>query len=155
MVDGIDLAKLGLRDVRGRAHGIAIITQDPLVFSGPIRFTLDPFEQHSDEEIEQKLHGRCETVGHEVVDAREDLSRDYDSIHDSAQSFLSQYNIGSRSSGISTSLNTDANIRNLHSRGIIDSITGHATLVPELSQHIDNDVLVFGKYLSKCVCTLD
>jgi ABC-type multidrug transport system fused ATPase/permease subunit len=55
MVDGIDLATLGLRDVRGRSHGMAIITQDPLVFSGPIRFTLDPFDQHTDEDIWKAL----------------------------------------------------------------------------------------------------
>eukprot|EP00946_MAST-07B_sp_MAST-7B-sp1_P004980 g4980.t1 len=56
LVDGVDVAKLGLRDVRGRPNGLAIITQDPLVFSGPIRFTLDPFNQHSDKEIWKALH---------------------------------------------------------------------------------------------------
>ena len=52
LVDDIDISSLGLNDVRGRgANGMAIITQDPLVFSGPIRFTLDPFDQYSDEDI--------------------------------------------------------------------------------------------------------
>ena len=48
-VDGVDLSTLGLSDVRGRS--MAIITQDPLVFSGPIRMTLDPFNNHTDKEI--------------------------------------------------------------------------------------------------------
>ena len=50
-VDGIDISTLGLSDVRGRNNGMAIITQDPLVFSGPIRMTLDPFNNHTNEEI--------------------------------------------------------------------------------------------------------
>jgi ABC-type multidrug transport system fused ATPase/permease subunit len=50
-VDGVDISKLGLSDVRGRSNGMAIITQDPLVFSGPIRMTLDPFNNHTDDEI--------------------------------------------------------------------------------------------------------
>ena len=53
LVDGVDVAKLGLRDVRGRPNGLAIITQDPLVFSGPIRFTLDPLTN-----IQTKKFGR-------------------------------------------------------------------------------------------------
>lgn len=51
MVDGIDISTLGLSDVRGRKKGMAIITQDPLVFSGPVRMTLDPFNNHTDDEI--------------------------------------------------------------------------------------------------------
>ena len=51
VVDGVDISTLGLGDVRGRPNGMAIITQDPLVFSGPIRMTLDPFNNHTDLDI--------------------------------------------------------------------------------------------------------
>lgn len=36
VVDGVDLAQLGLSDVRGK--GICIIPQDPVLFSGTLRY---------------------------------------------------------------------------------------------------------------------
>ncbi|CDF38271.1 unnamed protein product [Chondrus crispus] len=47
-VDGVNLRSLGLSDLRKR---ITIIPQDPVIFSGTIRFNLDPFSQHSDAEL--------------------------------------------------------------------------------------------------------
>lgn len=47
-VDGINLRSIGLNDVRQK---ITIIPQDPVIFSGTIRFNLDPFNQHSDAEL--------------------------------------------------------------------------------------------------------
>lgn len=47
-VDGVDLSSLGLNEVRQK---ITIIPQDPVIFSGTIRFNLDPFNQHSDPEL--------------------------------------------------------------------------------------------------------
>ncbi|KZS95710.1 P-loop containing nucleoside triphosphate hydrolase protein [Sistotremastrum niveocremeum HHB9708] len=44
-IDGVDLAKIGLTDVRSN---IAIIPQDPLLFNGTLRTNLDPFGQHDD-----------------------------------------------------------------------------------------------------------
>lgn len=49
VVDGIDISKIALGDVRGR--GISIITQDPLVFSGSLRLNLDPFSDFTDAEL--------------------------------------------------------------------------------------------------------
>ncbi|PXF49940.1 Multidrug resistance-associated protein 1 [Gracilariopsis chorda] len=47
-VDGVNLHDLGLDDVR---NNITIIPQDPVVFSGTIRFNLDPFSKHSEAEL--------------------------------------------------------------------------------------------------------
>ncbi|XP_060646274.1 probable multidrug resistance-associated protein lethal(2)03659 [Drosophila nasuta] len=51
-VDGYDISKLGLHDLRSR---ISIIPQDPVLFSGTLRYNLDPFENQSDDELWQAL----------------------------------------------------------------------------------------------------
>ncbi|XP_045127905.1 ATP-binding cassette sub-family C member 4-like isoform X2 [Portunus trituberculatus] len=51
-IDGIKIQELGLHDVRGN---ISIIPQDPTLFSGTMRKNLDPFHQHSDEQLWKSL----------------------------------------------------------------------------------------------------
>lgn len=51
-VDGIDVSKIKLRDLRGR---LAIIPQDPVLFSGTVRSNLDPFNEYSDIELNDAL----------------------------------------------------------------------------------------------------
>ncbi|XP_061396384.1 probable multidrug resistance-associated protein lethal(2)03659 [Musca vetustissima] len=51
-IDGFDVEKLGLHDLRSR---ISIIPQDPVLFSGALRFNLDPFDERTDEEIWRAL----------------------------------------------------------------------------------------------------
>lgn len=48
LIDGLDISKIGLHDLRSR---IGIIPQDPTLFQGTVRTNLDPFQQHSDQEI--------------------------------------------------------------------------------------------------------
>ncbi|TPX65411.1 hypothetical protein SpCBS45565_g05227 [Spizellomyces sp. 'palustris'] len=52
MIDDIDIARLGLFDLRSR---LTIIPQDPVLFSGTIRDNLDPFNVHDDVAIWQAL----------------------------------------------------------------------------------------------------
>ncbi len=47
-VDGVDLAKLGLDQIR---KSITIIPQDSVLFSGTVRFNLDPFGVYSEPEL--------------------------------------------------------------------------------------------------------
>ena len=51
LLDGVDLATIGLTDVRGRTHGMSIIPQDPVLFPGTLRECIDPFGSSTDDEI--------------------------------------------------------------------------------------------------------
>ena len=48
LLDGVDVSTLGLRDLRSK---MAMIPQDPFMFAGTVRTNLDPFEEHTDEEV--------------------------------------------------------------------------------------------------------
>jgi len=52
ILDGIDIATLGLRDIRSK---ISIIPQDPLLFSGTVRTNLDPFSRFDDAKLYDAL----------------------------------------------------------------------------------------------------
>ncbi|KAJ5280778.1 hypothetical protein N7478_006150 [Penicillium angulare] len=51
-IDGLDVSKIKLHDLRSR---LAIIPQDPVIFSGSVRSNLDPFEEHTDAELNDAL----------------------------------------------------------------------------------------------------
>ncbi|THH26392.1 hypothetical protein EUX98_g7797 [Antrodiella citrinella] len=51
-VDGTDISKIGLTDLRSR---LTIIPQDPTILSGTLRSTLDVFDEYEDAEIYEAL----------------------------------------------------------------------------------------------------
>ena len=46
--DGEDYSSIGLHYIR---HNIALVPQDPILFSGTIKSNIDPFNMYSDEAI--------------------------------------------------------------------------------------------------------
>lgn len=52
VIDGIDVASLGLHTLRSR---LTIIPQDAVLFSGSLRMNLDPFNYHNDDDVWRSL----------------------------------------------------------------------------------------------------
>ncbi|KAJ8957037.1 hypothetical protein NQ314_006614 [Rhamnusium bicolor] len=52
-IDGIDTKDLYLKDLRSR---ISIIPQDPVLFSGTLRYNLDPFEEYTDDILYKSIN---------------------------------------------------------------------------------------------------
>jgi ABC-type multidrug transport system fused ATPase/permease subunit len=82
----VDLAKLGLSDVRGRTHGLRIIPQDPVLFAGSLRECLDPFRTESDE----ALLGALKAVNHSGWE------RGFDVLNDRVEEGGANYSVGER-----------------------------------------------------------
>ena len=48
IIDNIDISTIGLHDLRSR---LGIIPQEPTLFSGSVRYNLDPLSEHTDQEM--------------------------------------------------------------------------------------------------------
>ncbi|KAK8792333.1 hypothetical protein WA158_001868 [Blastocystis sp. Blastoise] len=48
LIDGVDITSIGVGDLRKK---IAVIPQEPMLFSGSIRYNMDPFNQYTDAQI--------------------------------------------------------------------------------------------------------
>ncbi|CAM5999084.1 unnamed protein product, partial [Sphagnum balticum] len=80
IIDGVDVTKIGLHDLRSK---LTIIPQEPSLFAGPLRINLDPFHNHSDEQLWTSLENAHlkefisslpEKLEHTLTDGGDNLS---------------------------------------------------------------------------------
>ncbi|XP_055302579.1 ATP-binding cassette sub-family C member 4-like isoform X2 [Sitodiplosis mosellana] len=83
IIDDIDTATLQLKDLRKR---VAIIPQDPVLFSGTLRRNLDPFEEYPDDDIWSAL---------EKVELK-DIASGPLGLHSAVMAHGSNYSVGQR-----------------------------------------------------------
>lgn len=77
-IDGINIADIGLWDLRSR---LTIIPQDPTILSGTLRSTLDPLEEYEDSEIFEALK-RARLLPAEPVEAADGEELNYNPFYD-------------------------------------------------------------------------
>lgn len=56
IIDKHDINDLGLHDLRSK---ISILTKEPVLFSGTVRYNLDPFDEYSDAKLWESLEEVC------------------------------------------------------------------------------------------------
>lgn len=130
-LDDLDIGQLGLHVLRAN---IAVIPQDPVLFSGTVRDNLDPFRKHSDVELNLALQ-RCHLTHHHD-DHDRDRDRD-DCNHDSQRASNSYSSKDSRHSSSGTSTRSASQSQDQDSR--FRSVTTNTNNIYNINTNNSND----------------
>lgn len=80
IIDGIDISKIGLQDLREK---ISIIPQEPVIFAGTVRSNLDPFNKSTDldlwevlddVQLKEKVQDSPGNLNHEIREGGDNFS---------------------------------------------------------------------------------
>ncbi|GJJ76107.1 hypothetical protein EMPS_08466 [Entomortierella parvispora] len=82
-VDGIDISKLGVHDLRS---SLTIIPQDPVLFIGTIRSNLDPFNEHDDAALWATLK-RVHLISEDGTEANNSFGNLDSEVHENGNNF--------------------------------------------------------------------
>lgn len=73
LIDGVDVGQIGLEDLR---RSIAILPQEPLLFSGTLRSNLDPFNRFDDARLWDAMHRSYLTAASNAAESTDDVAAD-------------------------------------------------------------------------------
>lgn len=176
-IDGINIADLGLYDLRSR---LTIIPQDPTILSGSLRSTLDPLDEYEDSEIFEALK-RARLLPMEQVEFVDGEEQNYNPFYDLDTEVSEQGQVSSRSTRpqyyclliryFSPTQNFSAGERQLlclarallkqHSLILMDEATSSvdyetdALITTTIAEEFKrSSLLVIGKHSSPCRCAI-
>jgi ABC-type multidrug transport system fused ATPase/permease subunit len=125
-IDGIDISKIKMHDLRSR---IAIIPQDPVLFSGTVRSNLDPFDEHSDQELKDALERVHLVEWAQTSGAPSTLGAEEDNEAESSNSSISKPQANKAAANANTNTNVFKSLRSLISEGGLNLSQGQRQLL--------------------------
>lgn len=97
LIDGQDIRAVGLATLR---RNIAVIPQDPVLFSGTVRINLDPFNDFTDDQLYETLARTGLYTGNSIWSSNHSLSSlsqsHVDSLSDTVAEGGSNFSVGQR-----------------------------------------------------------
>ncbi|KAJ2877727.1 hypothetical protein FB639_003640 [Coemansia asiatica] len=106
MLDGLDISKIGLEELR---RNVTIIPQDPVLFNGTIRFNIDPFNEYPDELVWnalERVHLVSQSRDSQDTSTCNSISIDC-SNNDKGKDLVSEQYLGQQMAGIFASLDAE------------------------------------------------
>ena len=82
-------------------------------------------QNHRDEEEQQQLKRRRDSIRDKVAHALEDLAGQNDAMDDGSEAFFGQNNVRGGPGRVGGTCNGDTNVSSLQGRSVVDTVTSH------------------------------